>query len=105
MIFGRAAPCVRIGCKLADRPGCSGIGRGAESTTKPAIAQTPAARPVQSARFEKFSAEGRQTVCSIVLVVVQDMMTTGDDGTLNGTNGSGMTVTEDDGGRVAARRP
>jgi transcriptional regulator with XRE-family HTH domain len=33
------------------------------------------------------------------------MMTTGDDGTLNGTNGSGMTVTDDDGGRVAARRP
>ena len=32
-------------------------------------------------------------------------MTTGDEGPLNGTNGSGMTVTEDDGGRVAARRP
>lgn len=33
------------------------------------------------------------------------MTTTGDDNALNGTTGSGMTVTDDDGGRVAARRP
>jgi transcriptional regulator with XRE-family HTH domain len=32
------------------------------------------------------------------------MMTTGDDNALNGTNGSGLTITEDDGGRVTARR-
>ena len=32
------------------------------------------------------------------------MMTTGDDQALNGTNGSGLTHTDDEGGRVTARR-
>src|SRR5262245_17683332 len=103
MNMGRTGACAQISPECGERAGVR------ESDVVRSLCQTPAGpqHPGTTCKVEKFSVPRRQTVCSIVLVVVQDTMATGDDGVLahgtNGTSGSDLTLT-DEGGRVTARR-